>query len=80
MNLPDWRGQALCAQTDPALWFPEQGASARDAKAICNGDSRRDPCPMRAECLADALANDEKWGIWAGTTERERRKLRKAAA
>lgn len=64
-----WQDAALCAQADPDAWFPEKGGSVALAKAICHG------CPARAECLEFALENDEKFGIWGGTTERQRRAL-----
>ncbi len=69
----DWQERALCAQTDPEAFFPEKGGSTREAKKICTG------CEVRAECLESALANDERFGIWGGLSERERRKLRKRA-
>jgi len=65
-----WRLQALCAETDPEAFFPEKGGSTREAKRVCNG------CAVRAECLEFALANDERFGIWGGLSERERRRLR----
>jgi WhiB family transcriptional regulator, redox-sensing transcriptional regulator len=65
-----WRLDALCAETDPEAFFPEKGGSTRDAKRVCTG------CPVRAECLEFALANDERFGIWGGLSERERRRLR----
>lgn len=65
----EWRERALCAQTDPEAFFPEKGGSVREAKKVC----RR--CPVRAECLADAVAHREQWGIWGGLTIRERRPL-----
>lgn len=68
---PDWTELALCAQTDPELFFPEKGGAIRAAKRICAG------CPVRAECLADALAHDERFGVWGGLSERERRALRR---
>ena len=71
---PAWRDDALCAQTDPEAFFPEKGGSTREAKKICAG------CPVRAECLESALANDERFGIWGGLSERERRRLRRSAA
>lgn len=64
-----WQERALCAQTDPELFFPEKGGSTREAKSTC----RR--CEVRAECLDAALANDERFGIWGGNSERDRRKL-----
>ena len=68
-----WQADALCAQTDPEAFFPEKGGSTRDAKQICLS------CDVRAECLAYALENDERFGIWGGLSERERRKLRRQA-
>ncbi|WP_236830949.1 WhiB family transcriptional regulator [Blastococcus sp. KM273128] len=65
-----WRIDALCAETDPEAFFPEKGGSTRDAKRVCTG------CPVRAECLEFALANDERFGIWGGLSERERRRVR----
>ncbi|MCR8670415.1 WhiB family transcriptional regulator [Agrococcus sp. HG114] len=68
-----WQADALCAETDPEAFFPEKGGSTRDAKRICES------CEVRAECLEYALQNDERFGIWGGLSERERRKLRKLA-
>ena len=68
----DWQERGLCAQTDPEAFFPEKGGSTREAKRICAG------CEVRAECLEYALANDERFGIWGGLSERERRRLRRA--
>jgi WhiB family transcriptional regulator, redox-sensing transcriptional regulator len=70
---PEWHERALCAQTDPEAFFPEKGGSTREAKKICTG------CEVRAECLAYALAHDERFGIWGGLSERERRRLKRAA-
>ncbi|MBB3115660.1 WhiB family transcriptional regulator [Corynebacterium bovis] len=67
----DWQEQALCAQTDPEAFFPEKGGSTREAKRICQA------CGVRDECLEYALANDERFGIWGGLSERERRRLKK---
>ena len=68
-----WQADALCAQTDPESFFPEKGGSTRDAKKICTS------CEVRSECLEYALANDERFGILGGLSERERRKLRRRA-
>ena len=67
----EWQERALCAQTDPEAFFPEKGGSTREAKRICQG------CEVRSECLEYALAHDERFGIWGGLSERERRKLKK---
>lgn len=72
-NALSWQSDALCAQTDPEAFFPEKGGSTRDAKKICT------TCEVRTQCLEYALQNDERFGIWGGLSERERRKLRKHA-
>jgi WhiB family transcriptional regulator, redox-sensing transcriptional regulator len=66
-----WQENALCAQTDPEAFFPEKGGSTREAKRICLG------CEVRDKCLEYALANDERFGIWGGLSERERRRLKR---
>lgn len=68
-----WQADSLCAQTDPEAFFPEKGGSTREAKRICGS------CQVKGECLEYALENDERYGIWGGLSERERRKLRKSA-
>ena len=64
-----WQSDALCAQVDPEAFFPEKGGSAKAAKRICQS------CDVAAQCLAYAMANDERFGIWGGKSERERRRL-----
>jgi WhiB family redox-sensing transcriptional regulator len=66
-----WQERALCAQTDPEAFFPEKGGSTREAKRICMG------CEVRDACLDYALAHDERFGIWGGLSERERRRLKR---
>lgn len=73
-RIPQWHDFAACASADPEEWFPERGEPAALAKRICNR------CPVREECLEYALAAGEKYGIWGGTTERERRRLVRRAA
>lgn len=56
----------------PAEWFhPERGESTTNAKAVCAS------CSVRVDCLTWALDNHEKFGIWGGTSERERRRIRR---
>ena len=69
----DWQQRALCAQTDPEAFFPEQGGSTAEAKAVCAR------CPVTAECLEHVLVHDERFGVWAGLSEAERRKPLQAA-
>lgn len=69
LNLESWMTLGICAQTDPDAFFPEQGVNARNAKATC----RR--CPVKAQCLQYALDNDERYGVWGGLSERERRRV-----
>ena len=68
-----WQDAALCAETDPEAFFPEKGGSVRAAKRTCRA------CEVRAECLDYALEHDERFGIWGGTSERERRRLKRQA-
>ena len=68
-----WQEEALCAQTDPEAFFPEKGGSTREAKRICVG------CTVKSECLEYALGHDERFGIWGGLSERERRRLKRLA-
>ncbi len=68
---PAWQDRALCAQTDPEAFFPEKGGSTREAKRVCRS------CEVRAECLEYALEHDERFGIWGGLSERERRRLKR---
>jgi WhiB family redox-sensing transcriptional regulator len=68
-----WMAEGLCGQTDPEMFFPEKGGSTKNAKKVCQA------CPVRAECLDYALAGDQRFGIWGGLSERERRRLRTAS-
>ena len=69
-----WQDYANCLGVDPDLFFPERGASTKEAKEVCRG------CVVREECLEYALTNSEKFGIWGGMSERERRRIRRARA
>jgi WhiB family redox-sensing transcriptional regulator len=68
-----WQALARCAEVDPDAFYPDKGGSTRQAKKICGS------CEVRQTCLEYALKHDERFGIWGGTSERERRKLRKVA-
>ena len=67
-TLHDWTTDAACNAADPDELFVT-GAAQNRAKALCMG------CPVRTECLADALDNRVEFGVWGGMTERERRAL-----
>jgi WhiB family redox-sensing transcriptional regulator len=69
-----WQDYANCLGVDPDLFFPERGASTREAKEVCRG------CVVRDDCLEYALQNGEKFGIWGGMSERERRRIRRQRA
>lgn len=69
---PEWVESALCAQIDPDYWFPEKGAAVPAAKRVCAR------CPVQQECLETAMENDERFGVWGGLSESERRQLRRA--
>ena len=67
-----WQSRANCMGVDPELFFPERGSSTREAKEVCRG------CVVREDCLEFAISNGEKFGIWGGMSERERRRVRRA--
>lgn len=69
--MPDWMQDALCAETDPEIFFPEKGQSSREAKLICG------QCDVRAQCLDYALEDRDLLGVWGGTAPREREEIRK---
>lgn len=70
MEASEWRLQAVCAQVDTELFFPQplEIHKINKAKAICAR------CPVSAECLEDGMAAN--YGIWGGLTASERTKLR----
>lgn len=70
----DWRDKAKCKGMETELFFPERGPGTKEAKAACQG------CIVREVCLDFALANGEKFGIWGGLSERERRRIRRQRA
>ena len=63
-----WASRAACAGTEPDALFV-RGAAQRSARELCFG------CPVRMNCLADALNSQTTFGVWGGLTERERRAL-----
>lgn len=69
--MSEWFAHAACRGIDPELFFPERGApgAGREAKAVCAG------CEVRQECLDYALANQECYGVWGGTSSQERQRM-----
>ena len=66
----DWTRAAACRGLDPEMFYADRGGSVTEAKAICAR------CPVREACLEYALAAGEKWGVWGGLSERQRRRIR----
>jgi WhiB family redox-sensing transcriptional regulator len=69
-----WMVRANCRGVDAELFFPGRGESTYPAKQVCAG------CVVRAECFDYAMANAERYGVWAGLSERERHRMRRGAA
>lgn len=67
-STPNWRIDAACRDVDPEQLFV-RGKEQHRAKRVCL------TCPVRTECLAEALDRGIEFGVWGGMTERERRAL-----
>lgn len=65
-----WENLGACRGIDTSLFFPGRGESVAEAKAVCAG------CVVRVECADFALSTNQRFGIWGGTTERERRRIK----
>lgn len=65
-----WMVEGICNSTDPELWFPEKGKSAKQAIGICR------ECPVRQKCLEWAISHNETVGVWGGITPDERKRMR----
>lgn len=66
-----WMADALCTQTDPEAFFPEQGEATIPATKVCAS------CDVKEQCLAYALETDQRFGVWGGLNTNARRKLRR---
>lgn len=66
-----WQLEARCAQTDPEAFFPDRGRSAQDAKQVC------ECCAVRQKCLDWAIEHNERFGVWGGMSQQERRQYRR---
>lgn len=73
-NRQPWWADALCREYPDVAFFPGLGQSTAPAKDVCSR------CLVRDECLAAAVELDEPAGVWGGTSQPERRKLRRTAA
>lgn len=71
--LGSWRQRAICPGEDPDVFFPAHGDPGTRARQVCAR------CPVRSDCLDDAIVNDE-WGIWGGLDREQRRALRDGTA
>ena len=65
-----WKASGACQGLDPELFFPDQGEPLDQARAVCGG------CVVRMACLEHALSMPERFGVWGGTSERQRRIIR----
>lgn len=75
-----WRAEAACAEADTEIFYPPRDKTlytkiATQAKRYCNGAKGGSPCPVRANCLWEAIVTDEQHGIWGGLSHRERNAL-----
>lgn len=69
---PGWFDDAACKGMGPEIFFPPSGTTAREAKAICRS------CPVREQCGQSALSANERFGVWGGRSENDRRAQRRA--
>lgn len=68
-----WQDGAPCESSDPEQFFPGRGPGSSDAaKRVCLG------CPVKDVCLEYALTHGERWGVWGGLSEVERRQLKRS--
>lgn len=71
---PEWRQGGACRGLDPALFYPEVGESTAPAVRVCRA------CEVRQECLDYAIKASERFGVWGGLSEKERRVERRRRA
>ena len=72
-----WRDQAACADVNPDLFFPV-GVTGPAIPQIARAKAVCAQCPVRSECLEFAITTNQEYGVWGGTSEEERRVLRRA--
>lgn len=73
---PNFDGSQLCAQTDPELFFPHKGGTSAPAKRICGRCEFLNPC--RRYALTARGGDRPVTGVWGGTSERDRQRIRRA--
>jgi len=64
-----WMADASCRGTDAAAFFPSDGSGVEAVQRVCAH------CPVRLDCLEYALTNRLDYGVWGGTSERERQRI-----
>lgn len=76
---PDWMEDAKCRGiTATSLFYPDRSNDqVMTAKAVCKGTDGTPPCPVLQQCFDWAMQEEEKFGVWGGTSERERRRIKK---
>lgn len=70
----EWQREAACLAVDTAMFYPGPHANQDEAKAVCA------ECPVLRRCLDYAMAKPERFGIWGGLNERERKRLQREAS
>lgn len=78
----DWVKDAACRDADPDIFFEHNGhadgaISVTEAKGYCNGNEYVEECPVRVQCLEYAMVANERYGVWGGLDEAERRSLKR---
>lgn len=68
----EWQDRAACRRADLELFYSQEEGDVRAALSYCYG------CPVREDCLAHAMTVREAFGVWGGSTERERRRIFRA--
>lgn len=69
---PDWVARAACRGSDTRVFFPEEKTNTGPARAVCA------ICPVAAPCLEDALADEDRKGVWGGSSAKQRMLIRRS--